>query len=429
VRLQLACTLGEWRDGRAGAALAALALQHRNDPYLRAAVLSSVSGHNLADVLAGVLSDPTPPAPLVRQLLGVAGALGDGVAAPALLARVTAPHDGRFAPWQFAALAGVLDALEGRGRSLEVLPDRARAGVARMLAAARATAADRRAAEAERLAGLALLGREPAKRADDVALLGKLLGPRHPVAVQSAALAALGRIPDERVASRLLAGWKAFTPAQRPVVLDLLLGRDAWQRRLLAALEKKEVPAGHLDAARRQRLLAHADARLRARAAAVFAGAVSADRQKVLREHRGVLALKGDAGRGKALFAKSCASCHRLEGVGHEVGPDLAALTNKSPEYLLTEILDPNRNVDTRFVQYLVRTRAGRTFTGLLAAETATSITLRGQEGKQQVLLRRDVEELSGTGKSLMPEGLEKDLSRQDLADLLAYLTGPRRKG
>src|SRR5262249_6137305 len=140
--------------------------------------------------------------------------------------------------------------------------------------------------------------------------------------------------------------------------------------------------------------------------------------------YRGVADMAGDAARGKAAFGRRCAACHRLEGVGYAVGPDLATLANKSPQYLLTEILDPNRNVDTRYVEDAGVTKRGRTFTGLLAAETATGITLRGQEGKEQVLLRADLDELQGTGKSLMPEGLEKDLSLQELADVIAYLAG-----
>ena len=90
----------------------------------------------------------------------------------------------------------------------------------------------------------------------------------------------------------------------------------------------------------------------------------------------------------------------------------------------MQEILDPNRNVDSRYVEYVAQTKAGRTFNGLLAAETASSITLRGQEGKEQVLLRTDLDELSSGGKSLMPEGLEKDVKKQDMADLIAYLGG-----
>jgi putative heme-binding domain-containing protein len=112
-----------------------------------------------------------------------------------------------------------------------------------------------------------------------------------------------------------------------------------------------------------------------------------------------------------------------LKDVGFIVGPDLAALANKSPEYLLISILDPSKEVDSRYIEYVATTKAGRTFTGILASETATSITLKGQEGKEQSLLRADLDELQSTGKSLMPEGLEKDLTKQDLADVIAYLS------
>jgi putative heme-binding domain-containing protein len=111
-----------------------------------------------------------------------------------------------------------------------------------------------------------------------------------------------------------------------------------------------------------------------------------------------------------------------LQDAGFVVGPDLAALANKSTEYLLTSILDPSRQVDSRYIEYLATTKAGRSLTGILASETATSITLKGQEGKEHVLLRADLDELQSTGKSLMPEGLEKDLSKQDLADVMAYV-------
>jgi putative heme-binding domain-containing protein len=205
------------------------------------------------------------------------------------------------------------------------------------------------------------------------------------------------------------------------------MGRPAWLGRLLTALEKGDVAPGQLDAARRHRLLIHRDEKVRSRAAKLFAGTGSTDRQKVVKEHAGALSLAGDAARGKAAFAKHCAACHRLDGVGHEVGPDLAALANKTPAYLLGEVLDPNRNLDSRYVQYTATTTRGLTYTGLLAAETATSITLKLQEGRTQPLLRADVEQLSSSGQSLMPEGMEKDLSRQDLADLLAYLTRQKK--
>jgi putative membrane-bound dehydrogenase-like protein len=434
VRLQLAYTLGEWRDPRAGRALAALALRRADDPYLLAAVLSSTNAENVADVVAGVLTgspEAGPPEQLVQPLLAVAAAVADRQALAGLLRDVTAPRQGRFARWQLAALAGVLDALPRRGQPPAALVD-GPAGdrVRRMLAQARATAADEGAAEPDRLAALAVLGRLPDQRDADLDALAKLLVPQNPASVQAAALAALGRVPDERVAAVLAGGWKGYTPALQSQALDLLLSRDDWQRRLLLALERNEVPAAQFDAQHRQRLLGHRDEGVRARAAAIFAGGTNPDRRKVLEQYGDVVSLAGDRARGREVFAKTCAPCHRIEGVGTAVGPNLAALANKTPQYLLTEILDPNRNVDSRYVEYTAVTKAGRTFTGLLAGETAINITLRGQDGKEQVLLRTELEELTSAGRSLMPEGLEKDLPKQALADLLAYLgtSGPPLK-
>jgi putative membrane-bound dehydrogenase-like protein len=435
VRLQLAYTLGEWRDDRAGGALAILALRHPNDQHLTAAVLSSVHGGNVAAVVAGVFAgnaDTGPPPQLVRRLLAVAAALGDKHALPNALRAVATPRQGRFATWQIAALAGVLDALERRGPvSLDNLADAAVIEQVRaMLARARVLAADEKTAEAERLAALQLLGREPTRRDAEITLLGKLLVPSQPAAVQAAALAALGRMPDERIASVVTPGWAGYSPALKSQALDLLLSRDAWQRHLLQAMEKNEVPAAQVDAGRRQRLLSHKDESVRTRAAKLFAGGASPDRQKVLAAYREAASLTGDPMIGKMVFVKTCAVCHRLGDVGHAVGPDLASVANKSPQFLLQEILDPNRNLDPRYLEYLAITKAGQTFTGLLASETSTSITLRGQEGKQHALLRIELDELRSTGKSLMPEGLEKDLKPQDLADLIAFLaaSGPPPK-
>ena len=85
-------------------------------------------------------------------------------------------------------------------------------------------------------------------------------------------------------------------------------------------------------------------------------------------------------------------------------------------------MFDPNRAVETRYINYVAQTKNGQTFTGILTSETGNSITLLGQEGKQQVILRNDLEELASSNKSLMPEGLEKDLKPQDLADLIAHI-------
>jgi putative heme-binding domain-containing protein len=112
------------------------------------------------------------------------------------------------------------------------------------------------------------------------------------------------------------------------------------------------------------------------------------------------------------------------------VGPDLTALSDRSPGTMLTHILDPNRAVEAKFLSYTLITTDGRTFNGMLAGETSTSVTLVAQENKQQVVLRSEIEELAASGKSLMPEGVEKEISPQAMADLLAFLAtlGPPRR-
>ena len=142
------------------------------------------------------------------------------------------------------------------------------------------------------------------------------------------------------------------------------------------------------------------------------------------------LNLAADRGRGRTVFKARCSNCHRLENEGHAVGPDLTALTDRSPQAMLAAILDPNRAVETRFHSYTAVTVNGQSFTGLLASETGNSITLLSAEGKQTTLLRSELDVLEASTRSLMPEGMEKDISLQEMADLLTYLSSfrpPRR--
>jgi putative heme-binding domain-containing protein len=134
------------------------------------------------------------------------------------------------------------------------------------------------------------------------------------------------------------------------------------------------------------------------------------------------LTLAGDQQRGFEVFRRACATCHQLAGIGQAVGPDLASLGDKAPETLLIAILDPNRAVEARYVNYLAMTKNGQSLTGILASETGNSITLVASDGKKHAIPRNDLEELVSTNKSLMPEGLEKDLKAQDLADVIAYI-------
>jgi putative heme-binding domain-containing protein len=145
-------------------------------------------------------------------------------------------------------------------------------------------------------------------------------------------------------------------------------------------------------------------------------------RQELIDQYQSALSQHGDASRGRQVFQKICAACHRLENTGHEIGPSLASFRTRGPDAILMNVLDPNREVNPQFVNYLVLTTDGRSVSGMIAAETANSVTLRRAENATDTIERADIEEMRSTGLSIMPEGLEKQIDIQSMADLLTYL-------
>jgi putative heme-binding domain-containing protein len=135
------------------------------------------------------------------------------------------------------------------------------------------------------------------------------------------------------------------------------------------------------------------------------------------------LRMRGDRERGKAVFKEQCSSCHRLEGVGQQVGADLAAIRDRGLDAVLLNVLDPNRDVMPQYQSYVLGTTSGRVLTGMIADETANSVTIRKPDGGDEIVPRHQIDELRGTGLSFMPEGLEKQIDVPAMADLLAYIS------
>jgi putative heme-binding domain-containing protein len=115
-----------------------------------------------------------------------------------------------------------------------------------------------------------------------------------------------------------------------------------------------------------------------------------------------------------------------LNGEGAEVGPDLATVRHQPKQVLLAAILDPNESLSQGFEAYVVETAGGATVDGVLGPQTATTITLRQEEGKQDVIQRKDIKNMYVTNLSAMPADLEKQIGIQQMADLLEYLKSGR---
>src|SRR5690606_36227407 len=161
---------------------------------------------------------------------------------------------------------------------------------------------------------------------------------------------------------------------------------------------------------------------IRKQAQPLVAKIKTSTRQELIDQYQSALSQHGDASRGRQVFQKICAACHRLENTGHEIGPSLASFRTRGPEAILVNVLDPSREVNPQYVNYLVLTADGRSISGMIASETANSVTLRRAENATDTIERADIEEMRSSGLSIMPEGLEKQIDVQSMADLLAYL-------
>ncbi len=256
------------------------------------------------------------------------------------------------------------------------------------------------------------------------------ISPQLPPAVASGLVRAMADSTAANVAPQLITAWPSLTPTLRSDVLSVLLKRPQTTTDLMEAISKGFITVGDLSLDQRQSLRSHPDRAIRTAAEKLLAasgGLVSADRQKVLDAYSATTHSTGDAKAGKQLFTKNCANCHKHSGEGNEIGPDLTGMAVHPKEELLIHVLDPNRSVEGNFRRYTVLTADGQVLNGMLAAESQSAIELIDAEAKRHSIARDDVERITSTNKSLMPEGFEQQLKPTDMTDLLEFLTSKGR--
>jgi putative membrane-bound dehydrogenase-like protein len=451
VRLQLALSLGASQDVKTLDTLAHLAEREGENDWMRAAILTAVPTRaaKLSEILVSRAGRNERSARLLGPLASVVGARNEPDDIAVLLRLVARLRGADAAAIPMRILLGLEEGL-ARNRSrkalsaeeqraleelLRVSSDEAKAhvlrvasllglrdsqGVRAVRAAALKTALDSERPLAERTATLSLLtGVETA----ELEKVRGLLHPRQPIALQIAAVAALTSDDKPEIVTFLLKDWDAYSPRMQEAILSAVFSRQDRLPLLLDSIEKKILQPSSLPPLRQTQMLENPNSAIRERAKELLASrATSSDRKQVLDRYRESLTLKRDVRRGEKVFELQCMKCHQLNGRGFAVGPDLAAVQNRPDESLLIDILDPSSTITAGYRAYLVVTQNGKAYTGTLAAETATSITLRREKGEQDVLLRRDIDQMTACSKSLMPEGIEKEINPQDMANLMGYL-------
>ncbi len=426
VRYQLALSLGELPAEIAArnAALAELAAKDGADSYMRTAILSSVkegAGDLLLRLRKNAEFRATPHGRELLKLLATQiGKQQDAGDAVALLQTLT--NLDKEDPAAFQTIIQALAAKPGSdlATSLEqVTGGKAAEVMQAVFTSALKSAGDENLPAAKRATAVKQLS--TGSFADAAELLTSFLEPTQPAELQGAALSTLGSFDSPEVAGLLVDRYATMSPRLKSQAADVLFSRASWIVALLDAIETESIPLGDVDPARLKLLTDHGDESVRERAKKVVAKLQVTKRGDVLAVYKPVLEMKGDVARGKEAFKKTCAACHKLEGVGFELAPNLAAMKNRGPEAILLNVLDPNREVNPQYLNYVVQLGDGRTLNGIISAETATSLTLKRADNATDTVLRIDIERLKSTGQSLMPEGLEKQVDKQAMSDLLEY--------
>ncbi|XZE54541.1 PVC-type heme-binding CxxCH protein [Planctomycetaceae bacterium SH139] len=157
----------------------------------------------------------------------------------------------------------------------------------------------------------------------------------------------------------------------------------------------------------------------------------SAERKRVVEEMTQYLLkdARGNAKRGVAVWNRVCGQCHKLHGQGFDVGPDLTSNGRGNFEQLIISVFDPSLVIGNAYQNVTVVTTDGRVLNGIVIERSGARVVLKTQGGKTEVIASDDIDQLEESKLSLMPEGLEQQISKQEIADLFALLALRKEPG
>lgn len=422
VRYQLAFTLGELANSNRLAVLAKIARSDSDSRWIRAAILSSLAngaGEVFRDLTGDANYRPSPGArEFLPQLISLVGAQNRHDDIGESLTFLTGLDDSAL---KFSMADHLNRGLHRAGKSLATAGEPAD----RLLALATASAIDKKLPDAARLPAIRLLAERPFSTVSE-ALFNILESEASPEA-RLAALGTLASFSNPEVGAGLAGRWRGLPARLRAETLSVLLSRTDRARTLLLAIQSGSIFPNALNASQARSLRNHRDAEIRTLANQILPAVVSQSRQEIIDKLEPAISLNGDVAHGQKIYRERCISCHRSGGEGSALGPDFVTVKTTGKEKLLTNIIDPNREVRPEFAASTIETKDGTSRVGLIVNETASAVTLRQAFGKEEVIQRADIVKQESQGQSLMPEGLEQSLTTQDMADLLDYISAAGR--
>ncbi|MDB6028395.1 MAG: putative rane-bound dehydrogenase [Verrucomicrobiales bacterium] len=262
--------------------------------------------------------------------------------------------------------------------------------------------------------------------------MGVLLGlsaTSEPEAIQLAALEAIQQLPNAELRS-ILASYTAMSPRVRSKARDVLLSRKQWAYAFLGLVDSGQYDAREVALDQLQNVATFEDKQLnelvRKHWGNIGRGTPEEKLADIRRFNNDLRAASGDAKRGRDLFVKNCAVCHELFGEGEKVGPELTHGNRADKDFLLTSIVDPSAVIRKEFLNYNVEMKDGRSLSGLIAEQSANSVTLMAAKNERTTIPRDKIVSMQESSISLMPEGLMHPLSPQERRDLFTYLQSPQ---
>lgn len=283
------------------------------------------------------------------------------------------------------------------------------------------------APEAVRVEQIATIGQFGGQ--DAVPLLLGLVAGNSSVKIREAALDALRRIPDARTSSALIALYPKLDEGMRTRARDALFSRAPWSVEFVQAIDRGDIPLEDIPLTQLRALAQHEDADLKALVekhwGAVRAGTPEEKLAEMRRLNNELNAGAGDPRKGRESFKNNCAKCHTFFGEGSLVGPDLTQSNRMDREYLLVSLVDPSLTIRKEYLQYVVETRDGGLYNGLIAERGTGSVTLINANAERTSIPAGEIAEIRESDQSLMPEGLITPLPGDEIRDLFAYMQSP----